>query len=130
MELIVLALTVGVVGLVARRVFALIRQQDAAASAAPGRVSRGLVALVTAGVAVGAWWYFSQPRFSDEEIADVRASIRAKYEASGVTVAEVSMIREDARKLVGFARLTAAGHEISKDCTATRDETSYLWRCR
>jgi hypothetical protein len=71
--------------------------------------------------------------FSDADVANVEQSIRTEFlKERGVTVVEVSMLRELPKKLTGFAniRVPLLG-KVNKSCTATMgDDGKSFWRCQ
>jgi hypothetical protein len=101
-------------------------------AAKPKKVGRNATAAVLLAIVIAVWWYSTEPRFSDEDVASVKASIQKKFEANGATVLEIVMVRESGRKLVGYAKISMrpSGLEVIKDCTATRDENNSIWQCR
>jgi len=72
------------------------------------------------------------PGFSDEDIAAVKKTIKAEFEKKpGVTVSEVTMLKENSRKLSGFVKAKFSTIDVIKACSATMDEQGkqYLWKC-
>lgn len=72
------------------------------------------------------------PGFQDEDIAAAKKSIKAEFEKKpGITVSEVVLLKESARKLSGFVKLKYMSEEAMKSCSATMDEggKNYVWRC-
>lgn len=72
--------------------------------------------------------------FSDADVRQVKSSIKAEFEKRpGVIVTDVEMLRENPKKLVGFAKIKIielGGLEIAKSCDATWfEDGKYLWRC-
>lgn len=83
----------------------------------------------------GAVWYLTRdPGFTAAEIDRVKASIKTEFEKrDGVSVEDVTMLKETARKLSGFVklRISPLPNPITKACNATMEESGgkYLWRC-
>lgn len=110
-------------------------QRPVPESAGAERSSNGISPYFLALVAIGGayYWWSSQPSFSDDDIRQISANIKKKFEEERkVYVRDVSLVRETSNKLTGFVRLKIEGlaQEITKDCTATRDEKSTIWHCR
>lgn len=110
-------------------------QTPATTNQPAAKISRNAVAACTLAMAGGiAWLAWPQSGFTDDEIADVKASIRAEWaKKKGTTVEDVAMMRErDETKLTGFVRLRFDGikEPLTKACTASRGEKQYIWQCR
>ena len=69
--------------------------------------------------------------FSDQDIANVKSMVRAEFEKRpGVSVTDVTFIKESDRKLSGFVKLKIAEVEVTKSCTATMGENAQsIWKC-
>ena len=80
------------------------------------------------------WWWFSQPRFSDSDIDDAKASIRENFQKKGFDVSTLTLIRVSDRRLEGFVTLQSAAtgpEAFTKECSATLGEGGhYFWRCK
>lgn len=78
-----------------------------------------------------AWLFVDASRFSEEDIANLKESVRTEFaKQPGVTVMSVEFVRESDRKLTGFAKLNAQGTDVTKPCTATMgDDRRFIWRC-
>ena len=70
--------------------------------------------------------------FSDADIEAIKKSIKTEFEKrEGVTVVDVTMLKESPKKAIGLVKLNVplAG-EITKACTATMGEVpQYIWQC-
>ncbi len=98
--------------------------------AAPGRPRVFIPGVIFAALAV--WWIWPGG-FSDAQIDSVKNQIRAEFDKkAGVSVEDVSLVRESANKLTGFVRLKIAGldADITKECAVTRDDEQVIWQCR
>jgi hypothetical protein len=74
--------------------------------------------------------------FSDQEISQVRTSIKDHFEQKGFTVTEISLVKESNETLSGFVRLSKTVPQVgdmdfSKVCTARMDQHSsrFTWDC-
>ena len=64
------------------------------------------------------------------DITNAEASIRTQYENKpGITVTEVTLMKENSHRLTGFAKLKLAGLniEITKSCHATWEDGGYRY---
>lgn len=70
--------------------------------------------------------------FQTADVEDVKQSIKAEFEKQpGVTVTDVSMIRDGNRRLIGVANVAISGIQVAKSCEATMgDGRQYLWTCK
>ena len=69
--------------------------------------------------------------FSEQDIGNLKNTVRAEFQKRpGVTVSEVTFIKESDKKLSGFVKLKIEGTELTKSCTATMgDSAQYIWKC-
>ena len=70
--------------------------------------------------------------FSDADIVAAKKSIKEEFEKNaGLTVSDVTLIKESSNKLTGFMKGRYMGHDIMKSCSATMAESggTYLWKC-
>jgi hypothetical protein len=84
--------------------------------------------LACLGVSIGAYAIFHKaPEFDHDVIEGLKSRIREETSraAPGVSVTEVSMIRESARKAIGFVKYRRDGQDITMNCTAIMEEGSY-----
>jgi hypothetical protein len=75
----------------------------------------------------------SPPGFSDADIEAIKKSIKTEFEKrEGVTIVEVTMLKENSKKAIGLVKLNVPlVGEITKPCTATMGEDSrYIWQCQ
>lgn len=72
-----------------------------------------------------------KPSFSDEDIGNVKTSIRTEFEKTpGVSVKDVQIIKESDQRLTGFVKLEAEGFEVTKNCHANMGtDNQYIWKC-
>ena len=95
------------------------------------RVPFGLIMFAIIGAL---YWYFSQPRFSVDEINRIKTDIKLKFEErKGVHVIDIDLIKENDRKLMGLVKLKIDGldEEITKSCSARMgDDSRYIWECQ
>lgn len=105
------------------------------AAAPPATSSKGNVLWpIAAAIAFGVWWFWPTG-FSDSEIERLKGTIRAEYarKADVQDVGEVTLLRKDARELVGFVKVTWKGlpGPQTVDCSATMasDGQNFIWRC-
>lgn len=95
-------------------------------------------ALLTLCVLIGGIaWSISdhdKPSFSNSDISSIKESIRTEFgKREGLSVLEVSLIKESERRLQGFVKLkTETLDEVTKDCTAAMsiDDGQTIWGCR
>lgn len=72
------------------------------------------------------------PGFTDADIEAAKKSIKEEFEKKpGITVSDVTLLKESQRKLTGFVKLRVMSQDIMKSCSATMDDTgkNYIWRC-
>lgn len=76
-------------------------------------------------------------RYSDADVARTETDIRSQFEQKGFLVEQVNMIRDSDRHMSGFAKVRKPGLltgklELTKNCTATMDESSgkSIWECK
>lgn len=82
--------------------------------------------------ALAAWAVGEMTGFSDEDIANVKAQIRAEFsKREGVEVKTIELMRETPKRLRGFVVVKVAGVEMNKSCNATMssDGARYIWEC-
>jgi hypothetical protein len=88
-----------------------------------------LICLVAClGIAIGAFaLFYKAPEFDSAIIEGLKVKIRDEANKTpGTSVTEVSMIRESARKAIGFAKYRRnGGEEMTMNCTAIMEEGSY-----
>jgi hypothetical protein len=92
------------------------------------------IAIIAALLAGGYFMFFATPSgFSEEDISNIKSSIKSEFEKrSGVSVQEVTILKEGPNKASGFAKIKSEIlGEIIKPCTATMAENgkNYIWRC-
>ena len=84
--------------------------------------------------AQGQWLCAIIGGFIDQDITNVKASIKAEVENNGGTVEEVQMIRASCKKLEGFVKVSTRlfGKRVTlmKSCSATMGEGTYIWQCQ
>jgi hypothetical protein len=72
--------------------------------------------------------------FTDSDILNIKESIRSEItKREGVTISDISLIRETNRKLVGFVKIKIQGLDVTmtKVCYATMSESGEsLWACQ
>jgi hypothetical protein len=86
-----------------------------------GRLWLGVVMLLTA----------CEDGFSDEDIRAVKEAIRSELSTRpGVTVKDVTIIKESPKRLNGFVKIDIGGFEVMKSCSADMGEgRQYIWKC-
>jgi hypothetical protein len=69
--------------------------------------------------------------FSDSDIDALKTTVKSEFEKRpGVSVSDVTFIKESERKLKGFVKLNVAELEVMKSCEATMgDNSQYIWKC-
>lgn len=69
--------------------------------------------------------------FSDKDISNLKQTVRDEFaKQPGVSVTEVTFIKESDKKLTGFVKLKVAGIDVMKSCNATMgDGSQYIWKC-
>ena len=70
--------------------------------------------------------------FGTDEVAMLENSIRESAQDQGYTVKQINLRKEGDDRVVGDATVTQRDNpsaEIRWDCTATRQGTSFQWRC-
>jgi hypothetical protein len=79
------------------------------------------------------WFLMPSSGFSEADVVAVKKSITEEFAKKFLQVNEVSMVRENSRKLIGFVKLSGGGLRdvVTKSCTATMTDNSkdYIWRC-
>ena len=91
--------------------------------------------IIIGAVAIGGYFLFFAPPngFSDEDLRNIKSSIKSEFEKrNGVTVQEVTMLKEGPNKASGFAKIKMEVlGEFTKPCSATMAENgkNYIWRC-
>jgi hypothetical protein len=79
------------------------------------------------GITIGALALLSKaPEFDPAMIEGLKLKIRDEANKTpGTSVTEVSMIRESARKAIGFAKYRRNGEDMTMSCIAIMEEGSY-----
>ena len=72
-----------------------------------------------------------QRGFVEKDVQNLKEQIRKEFSSRpGVIVKDVQIIKESSKKLTGFAKLSAGGREVIKNCSATWGEGGkYIWKC-
>lgn len=69
--------------------------------------------------------------FTDNDIDKLKLTVRDEFaKRRGVTVTEVSFIKESNKKLTGLVKLRIADVDVTRSCNATMGEgAQYIWKC-
>ena len=69
--------------------------------------------------------------FSEKDIANLKQLVKDEFsKRPGVTVTDVTFIKESDKKLTGLVNLKIGELEVTKSCNATMGEgEQYIWKC-
>lgn len=99
----------------------------------PNYRGRVVFAILVAGAAFY-FWHSSRPHFTEADITTVKTKLRELYEKEdGISVNDVTIIRESDTKLVGFLKYSAKGfdREWTVNCSAQLgDDGNYIMGCK
>lgn len=69
--------------------------------------------------------------FTDKDIGNLKQTVRDEFaKRPGVTVTDVTFIKESDKKLTGFVKFKISDSEVTSNCNATMgDGAQYIWKC-
>lgn len=91
--------------------------------------------IIIGAIVIGGYFLFFAPPngFSDDDLKNIKSSIKSEFEERyGITVQEVTMLKEGPNKASGFARIKMdVLGEMTKPCSATMavNGRNYISRC-